>query len=114
MGQEKITRQLTAIAKRQGEVVEGVACAGTEVESLTFKVGVKTFLFIGPGSIRLKLGPSLSEAEQLAKMDSARYRVGAQGWVKIAISDGDPPPLDLLQRWIAESYGLFAKRIKKR
>ncbi len=92
--------KLGAIARALAGVDEGVACAGTKLESRTFRVANKAFLFVSAKHARLKLAASASDAKQLG------FDVGASGWVKV--------PLDALpaaatcKRWIAESRALFA------
>jgi predicted DNA-binding protein (MmcQ/YjbR family) len=99
---------LRAVALKLPDVEEGVACKGTVVESSTVKVRGKAFLFVNQAHARLKLGPSLVEAAALASKHPGLYQAGAGGWVRITINLSDQPPLDLLQRWIDESYRLFA------
>jgi hypothetical protein len=88
-------------------VEETIACRGTAVESSAFKVGKKTFLFLRAADARLKLEQSLSEAAKLAKKEPSRYSAGAMGWIKVELMP-EPPPLDLLRRWIDESYRLMS------
>jgi hypothetical protein len=89
-------------------VEEGVACEGTAVESRTFKIRKKAFLFVRRANVMLKLGASADEAAGLASKD-ARYRIGAGGWLTVTLGDRTaPPPLALMTRWIAESYRLYA------
>ncbi len=103
---------LRKIAMRHPETSEGIACAGTSLESRTIKAGSKAFLFLRATEIRLKLEESLAEAKRIAKKDPKRFQVGAGGWVKAVLSDGGPP-LELLKRWIDESYRLMAGTKKR-
>jgi predicted DNA-binding protein (MmcQ/YjbR family) len=89
-------------------VEEGIACAGTVLESATFKVKKKAFLFVNEKNARLRLLASRQEAAQLAKKEPRRYVIGPQGWAKILLAD--PPPLELLLRWLDESYRAVAKK----
>jgi hypothetical protein len=106
----KIMPALHEIALNLPEACKGVACAGTAVECPTVTVGNKAFLFLGKKEVRLKLSDSIGEATKLAAKAPSRYEVGLHGWVKLTIRDDAPPPLDLLERWIGESYRLFAPK----
>jgi hypothetical protein len=101
---------LRQLALRYPEAEEGIACAGTALETCTVKVRNKAFLFVGTTAARLKLSDSLAEAERLAAQEAIRYEVGANGWVKVTYADGDSLPLDVLARWIDESYRLLAPK----
>src|SRR5262245_7280694 len=98
---------LRKLALRHPGTEEGVACAGTALESRTVRAGKRAFLFLRPGELRLKLRESLPEAAKLASKDSNSYSVGANGWVKAAFDAGGVP-LDTLAKWIDESYRLIA------
>ena len=52
---------IAAIARALPDVTEGVACAGTKLESRTFAVGKKSFLFVSASEMRLKLDASAAE-----------------------------------------------------
>jgi predicted DNA-binding protein (MmcQ/YjbR family) len=91
------------------EAQEGVSCAGTSLERATVNARNKAFVFLGDGEARLKLGESLEEATRLASREPERYRPGSKGWVQVTLGPGEPP-LDLLQRWIDESYRLLAAK----
>lgn len=99
---------LRTIALRYPLAELGIACQGTALESSTVKVRDKAFLFMsgaGPAyTVRLKLGQSQAEATQLAAREPGRYKLGAHGWTTISFSDSAPPSLELMQRWIDESY----------
>lgn len=92
-------------ANADGPVAEDVACKGTALESTSFKLGGKAFLFVQPKPgafvVRLKLGGALTEAKRLG------YDVGANGWVKGTLGPEDPPPV--LAQWIGESRALTTK-----
>lgn len=85
-------------------VTRGIACAGTALESQTFAVNKKTFLFLSPKEARLKLDDSVAQAKAMG------LAVGANGWVKIPLAD--VPGTSILQQWIAESYSLMAPAAK--
>ena len=79
---------LRAIALRYPEVQEGIACKGTALESTSYQVRKKAFLFVSgarePCTIRLKLTGSLEEVSGLAKKEPGRYRSGAHSSRSIA------------------------------
>jgi len=97
---------LRRFALRLPETVEGVACAGTALESHTVKRKNKAFIFLRVSEVRLKLAGSIKEATAIASQDPKHYAVGANGWVQVRI-DGDFDQLDVLKRWIEESYSLL-------
>src|SRR5262245_32407399 len=103
----QLLQALRTIALRYPETEEGVACKGTAIECTTFKAGNKAFLFVGAKEIRLKLQASLAEANKLAAKDPDRYKTGAHGWVAISTGDGQAVDLNLLERWVDESYRLL-------
>jgi hypothetical protein len=94
------------LALRHPETEEGIACEGTPVERRTVKARKKAFLFLGASDAMLKLRDSLPEATRLARKDPAAYRVGANGWVKALFGTPGGATLELLSRWIDESYQL--------
>lgn len=106
--ESRFRQALQTVALQYPEVAEGIACKGTALESQNFKAGKKSFLFVGPADIKLKLRDSLADAATLASEEPDRYRVGANGWVTVRIACGDFPPMDLLERWIDESYRAVA------
>lgn len=113
-GRPSTMQSLRAFALRLEDTDEGVACEGTSLESRTVRRGGKAFVFLRPRELRLKLGASLKDATARARREPDRWQVGTGGWVKVALDDADDP-LDVLQRWIAESHALCAaKRPKKR
>lgn len=87
---------LAAFASSLPSVTPGVACAGTSLESRTFSVHDKAFLFVSPQVVRLKLGVSADEARGLG------FVVGANGWVKIPVTE--LPRAAQMRKWIAESH----------
>src|SRR5262245_43757452 len=101
---------LRKIAMQYPGAEAGVACKGTALECTTVKVHNKAFLFLRKTDLRLKLGDSLAEAAKLAAKERDRYEAGAGGWVKVMFSAAQPPPLDLLKRWLDESYRLLAPK----
>lgn len=101
---------LRRVAMHYPQVEEGIACEGTAVESSSFRARGKSFLFVGRDVVRVKLSASQADARQLAAKDPDRYQIGANGWAAVKLADGAAPPLDLLARWIDESYRLIADR----
>jgi len=90
---------LEALARELPEVEIGIACAGTALESRTYRVKGKAFLFVSREHLRLKLERSIGEARQHGA------EVGAGGWTKLALDA--LPSRATLKRWIAESHGLL-------
>lgn len=103
-----LSKALTAAALRAAhalpDVETGIACEGTPVESRTFKVNTRAFLFLRPGNLMLKLGPSLPQAAKLAAKHPG-IRAGAGGWITLT---GSHPTPAILARWVKESYQLMA------
>jgi hypothetical protein len=98
---------LRKIAMRCPGVTEGIACAGTSLERITFKTRHKAFLFLGNTDAMVKLDGSLAEAARLAAKQPDGIRVGANGWVKIIFrADGSDVPAEI-EKWIEESYHLM-------
>jgi len=90
---------LRRIASGFEGVVEGVACAGTKIESKTYCVDGRAFLFVSaadPTTVRFKVA-SLAAAARKAGAE-----VGAGGWAKLVL-DGLPTRLP---DFVAESYAL--------
>jgi hypothetical protein len=91
---------LAAIARSLPAVTEGVACAGTALESRTFQVHGRAFLFLSGKVARLKLAASATDAQRRGA------EVGANGWTKLPLDA--LPPAAVCKRWIVESHALFA------
>jgi hypothetical protein len=105
-----LKRKLAVMATRLPGTEQGVACEGTALESTTYNVKKKAFLFVGTSSIRLKLRASAADAKRRAKKEPDLYEVGAMGWVKVNVDDAtDAHTLALLERWIEESYRLMTR-----
>jgi hypothetical protein len=58
----------------------------------------------------LKLSDYLAEAAKLAANEPGLYKTGAKGWVTVKFDADRSPPLDVLARWIDESYRLLAPK----
>src|SRR6266849_1348787 len=99
---------LRKAALRYPGTEEGVACEGTPIESHTVKARNKAFLFLTRGHARLKLREWLPEANKLALKKPDQFQVGSGGWVKASLSAHGSTPLEVLERWIGESYRLMA------
>lgn len=84
---------------------QGIACAGTSLESRTYRVRNKAFLFVSKAQARMKLGASAAEATRLG------FAVGANGWVTVPLDA--LPATAVSKRWIAESYALLARPVDK-
>jgi len=78
------------------------------------KVGKKVFVFLGRAGGGLTLSVKLPESNLLALdlpfASPTGYGLARGGWVTAAFEPGDRPPLDLLRRWIEESYRAVAPR----
>jgi hypothetical protein len=105
-------KSLRKLAHKYPDCVEGIACKGTAIECTTFKLKGKAFLFVGRADIRLKLSDSVTEAKKLAAKEPTRYTIGANGWTKITFTEDEPLPLDVVTRWLGESYQLMAPKQK--
>jgi hypothetical protein len=99
---------LRKAALRYSGTEEGVACEGTPIESRTVKARKKAFLFLTVDHARLKLRESLPEATRLAQKKPDQFQVGSGGWVKASLSADGSAPLDVLERWVGESYRLMS------
>lgn len=99
---------MQAAAAKLPQVEEGVACEGTALESRTFKVNGRAFLFLSPKKAYLKLGDAYGEAQAAAK-SSAAVVPGAGGWTSL-MWDAECPVSDaVLRRWVKESYEQMTK-----
>ena len=97
---------LREFALRLPETGEGIACKGTAFETCTIWTNGRAFLFLRPIDARLKLSASSKDAGARAAKEPERYEVDTGGWVEIRL-DGANDRLDVLERWVAESHGLF-------
>jgi hypothetical protein len=96
------------LARSWPDTSEGVACEGTPIERRTIKVKGNAFVFLGASDAMFKLKLSLPEAKGLAARAPDRCRVGAIGWVTVAVRDDALTPAAVLRKWLEESYGLQA------
>jgi len=91
---------LSKFALALTDVEQGIACAGTALESRTYGTSKKTFLFVSTKQARLKLDSSASEAKKLG------FAVGTNGWVTLPLDT--LPATPVVKRWITESHALAA------
>ncbi len=79
-----------------------------------FKVGGKAFLFMarerGTLSLSVKLPASGPMALSLPFAQPTGYGLGKSGWITASFSPREKPPVDVLRRWIEESYRAIAPR----
>lgn len=101
---------LREIALRYPEAQMEVANEGTEDERGTVAARGRAFLFFGRDDVTLKVARSVGEATRLSHKDPRHFRLGAHGWVKATFQAGEPLPVELLAKWVDESYRLVAPR----
>ena len=72
----------------------------------------KVFLFVGADAEGWGLSVKLEEshAAALAKpfASPTRYGLGKHGWVSARFGPNDDAPVDLLKRWVSESFTVIA------
>ncbi len=80
------------------------------------KVRGKTFVWLDKGdkgdglSLTVKLPVSRDFALVFDFAEPAGYGLGRSGWISCRFPEGEKPDLDLLKRWIAESYRAVAPK----
>lgn len=78
------------------------------------KVRKKVFLFLGRAdgglSLSVKLPASSLMALSLPFASPTGYGLGKSGWVTAEFASRTRPPIDLLRRWIDESYRAVAPK----
>lgn len=78
------------------------------------KVRGKTFAWLdesdGKLSLTVKLPVSRDFAETFDFAEPAGYGLGRSGWISCRFDSGTEPDLDLLRRWMAESYRAVAPK----
>jgi len=78
------------------------------------KVKGKVFLFLGKHEqvlgLSVKLPGSASFALGLPFASPTAYGLGKSGWVTARFAPREKPPVDLLKRWIDESYRAVAPK----
>jgi len=83
-------------------------------EHVVLKVRGKIFVFLddseGQFGMTVKLPVSRDFAETFDFASPAGYGLGRSGWISCRFAAGEAPDLDLLKRWIAESYRAIAPK----
>jgi predicted DNA-binding protein (MmcQ/YjbR family) len=78
------------------------------------KVGRKVFAFLGRDegglSVSVKLPGSATLALDLPFASPTGYGLGKSGWVTARFAAREKPPVELLKRWIDESYRAVAPK----
>jgi predicted DNA-binding protein (MmcQ/YjbR family) len=78
------------------------------------KVGKKVFVFLGHSgdllTLSVKLPASNLMALDLPFTTPTGYGLARGGWVTARFEKGESPPIDLLIRWVEESYRAVAPR----
>jgi predicted DNA-binding protein (MmcQ/YjbR family) len=78
------------------------------------KVRGKTFVWLdksdGVLSLTVKLPVSRDFALVFDFAEPAGYGLGRSGWISCRFPKGEKPDLDLIKRWIAESYRAVAPK----
>ena len=78
------------------------------------KVRGKTFVFLNLEGDRLSLSTKLPASRDFALMldftEPTGYGLGRSGWITSAFGPGDEIDLDLIERWIEESYRSIAPK----
>lgn len=87
-------------------------------EHRALKVRGKVFLFLSGGDdglgLSMKLPTSNEEALRLPGASPTGYGLGRSGWVSFRYGPTEDPPLELLTRYIRESYTAVApKKLSK-
>ena len=78
------------------------------------KVRNKTFVWLDETDCKLSMTAKLPVSRDFALVfdfaEPAGYGLGRSGWISCRFADGETPDLDLLRRWIAESYRAVAPK----
>lgn len=77
------------------------------------KVRDKAFLFLGKSgtvSFSVKLPASADFALQFPFAEPTHYGLGKHGWVTITLTKGDELPMDVLKKFIDESFRAVAPK----
>ncbi len=80
------------------------------------KVNKKVFVFLGaedndryPAAFSVKLRDSHDQALTVNGAAPTGYGLGRAGWVTVPLT-GSPPPIEVLQDWVEESYRIVAPK----
>ena len=83
-------------------------------EHPVLKVRGKIFAFLDEGEDGLSLGVKLPVSRDFALIfdfaEPAGYGLGRSGWISCRFPPGESPDLELLERWLAESYRAVAPK----
>ena len=78
------------------------------------KVRGKTFVFLGGPEDELRISVKLPHSREFALeypfAEPTHYGLGKSGWVTARFGPKAKPPLDVLEAWIGESYGVVAPK----
>ena len=78
------------------------------------KVRGKTFVWLDKSNGELSLTVKLPVSRDFALVfdfaEPAGYGLGRSGWISCRFAKGETPDLDLMKRWIAESYRAVAPK----
>ena len=78
------------------------------------KVRGKTFVFLNEDEAELSLSVKLPVSRDFALVfdfaEATGYGLGRSGWITARFTPGEEPDLDLLRRWIADSYRAIAPK----
>lgn len=78
------------------------------------KVRKKSFVFLNIGETELSLSVKLPASRDFALIfdfaEPTGYGLGRSGWVTARFSEGAEVDLELMKRWIAESYRAIAPK----
>jgi predicted DNA-binding protein (MmcQ/YjbR family) len=78
------------------------------------KVRNKTFLFLNQSEEELSLSVKLPASRDFALIfdwaEPTGYGLGRSGWITARFAPDDEPDLELIQRWIVESYRAIAPK----
>lgn len=78
------------------------------------KVRGKTFVWLDETDDKLSLTVKLPASRDFALVfdfaEPAGYGLGRSGWISCRFAPGETPDLDLLKRWLAESYRAVAPK----
>jgi predicted DNA-binding protein (MmcQ/YjbR family) len=78
------------------------------------KVRGKTFVFLNHSEEELSLSVKLPVSRDFALIfdwaEPTGYGLGRSGWVSARFGPGDEPDMELLERWIVESYKAVAPK----
>ena len=78
------------------------------------KVRGKSFVWLDKSEGRLSLTVKLPVSRDFALVfdfaEPSGYGLGRSGWISCRFAPGEAPDLDLMKRWIAESYRAVAPK----